>query len=182
MAAPERVHRVPTLLLSGTAGAGKSIVAKEVHELLMRAQVRNAFIDLDAVGRVWPVADRPFNSRFVVNNLQALWPNYEPLSLEFLILARALLSADELNAFRGAFPMLDIRLVRLEAPDEELRARLKVREPGVSQDFLMNLAPAVAIEMCANDLDEFVIDNGAGRSVTAVALQLLDVLGWPRPD
>ena len=172
----------PALLLSGTAGAGKSIVAKEIHELLRRAQVRNAMIDLDAVGRVAPVADPPYNSKFVIANLRSMWPNFEALDLEYVILARVLLSADELDAYRVAFPFLDLRVVRLEAPDGELVARLAAREPGVSRSFLMELAPALANEMRANDLDEFVVENGPDRSVGDVALEILELLGWPRPD
>jgi predicted kinase len=169
---------VPTLLLSGSAGAGKSIVAKEVHELLRRAQRRNVMIDLDAVGRVWPIADEPFNSGLVVDNLAAMWPNYDRLDPEFVVLARVLLSADELRAYRTALPRLDIRVARLEVPDAQLRARLHAREPGVSQDFLVRTAPDLAAQLRDDDLAEIVVDNANDRTVTAVALELLDRLGW----
>jgi adenylylsulfate kinase-like enzyme len=42
------MQSLPTVLLTGTAGAGKTAVAKEIGELLRRVGVRYAVIDLDA--------------------------------------------------------------------------------------------------------------------------------------
>jgi hypothetical protein len=92
------VAGIPAVLLTGGPDAGKSVVAREVHELLRLAGVRNAMIDLDAVGRVHPAADEPFNAHLVVANLEAMWPNFLALDLDYLVLARVVLSAEELNA------------------------------------------------------------------------------------
>jgi hypothetical protein len=178
---PDDGRLLPTVLLTGTAGAGKSIVAKEVHELLRRAGRPNAMIDLDAVGRTFPEVDPPFNSRFVVANLRALWPAYRALALDHLVLARAVLSADELDDYRR-LPGIDLRTVRLEAPADEIRGRLVRREPGVAQGFLLRVAAEMAETMAAQDLGDLVVANGAGRSVTEVALDILQRLGWPVPE
>ena len=175
----------PTLsavLLSGAPGVGKSIVAKEIHELLRLAGVANAMIDLDAIGRVWPATDEPFNSKFVVSNLRAMWPNYETLGLKHIVLARVLLHGHELAEYRASFPSMSLRVVRLEADTDEIQRRLQIREPGVSQSWLMDIAPRMAAEMRSNNLDDFVIDSGGSRSVTEVALDVLDALGWPKPE
>jgi chloramphenicol 3-O-phosphotransferase len=173
---------LPTVLLTGTAGAGKSIVAKEIHELLRRAGRPNAMIDLDALGRTFPEVDPPFNSRFVVANLRALWPAYRALALDHLVLARAVLSADELDDYRRSLPGIDLRTVRLEAPPDEIRARLAQREPGVAQSFLLRVAPEMARTMAAQALEDLVVANGAERSVTQVAVEILERLGWPVPE
>ena len=139
-------------------------------------------IDLDALGRVWPVADEPYNSNLVVRNLAALWPNYAGLDLEFLVLARVLLSAGELADYHESLPFLDLRVVRLEAPVDQIRDRLEAREPGVSQSFLVRVSPEIAEDLRSNDLDDFVISNGSDRSVTEVGLEILKRLDWPVPE
>jgi hypothetical protein len=171
------VTTLPTVLITGTAGVGKSIVAKEIHELLRRAGQANAMIDLDAVGRTWPEVDPPFNSRFVAANLRALWPAYRSLDLSYLVLARAVLSAEELDEYR-LLPGIDLHVVRLEAPGDAVRARLEGREPGVSRDFLLRVAPEIAASLAALALEDFVVPNGPSRSVTAVASEILSQLGW----
>jgi chloramphenicol 3-O-phosphotransferase len=173
--------RLPTVLVTGTAGAGKSIVAKEIHELLRRAERPNAMIDLDAVGRTHPVVDPPFNSRFVVANLRAMWPTYQALRLDHLVLARVLLSADELDDYR-TLPGIDLRTVRLEAPTDAILSRLERREPGVSPGFLLRVAPEIAATIAAQELEDFVVANGPDRSVTEVATDILTRLAWPVPD
>ena len=110
------IPRLPAVLITGAPGAGKSAVAKEVHELLRLADVRNAMIDLDALGKVFPEADLPFNSQLILSNLAAIWPNYRSLHLERLVLARILLSDDEVDAYRFAIPEMDLSVCRLEAP------------------------------------------------------------------
>jgi hypothetical protein len=175
------IPRLPAVLITRAPGAGKSAVAKEVHELLRLAGVRNAMIDLDALGNVFPEADLPFNSQLILSNLAASWPNYRSLHLERLVLARILLSDDEVDAYRFAIPEMQLSVCRLEAPDEELRRRLRAREPGVSQEFLLRVAPRLAEELRNNAVENFVVDNGPGRSLTAVGRELLQRLTWPAP-
>ena len=111
-----------------------------------------------------------------------MWPTFAALSLQYVILARVLLSAGEFDAYRVAFPFFDLHVVRLEAPDAELYARLAAREPGVSLDFLMHLAPAMADEMRANDLDEFVIKTAPTDPSLQSPSRSWGLLGWPHPS
>jgi chloramphenicol 3-O-phosphotransferase len=172
--------RIATVLLTGTAGAGKSIVAKEIHELLRRVDRPNSFIDLDAIGRAYPPVDPPFNAAFILANLRAMWPNYRALGLDYLILARVLQSPAELDGYRE-LPGIDLRVVRLDVPPETIRTRLASREPGVSQSFLLRIAPRIAEELAVGQLDDFVVSNGPGDGVTEVAAAIMDRLGWPVP-
>lgn len=45
---------VPTLLITGTVGAGKSTVAAEINDVLAELKVPNAAVDLDALVWQWP--------------------------------------------------------------------------------------------------------------------------------
>ena len=82
------------LLITGTVGAGKTAVAREIGELLRLTGLATGMrmgcgvIDLDALSYVaaGPVEDR-FNSNFVVDNLKAVWPNYAARGVERLVLA-----------------------------------------------------------------------------------------------
>ena len=98
-----------------------------------------------------------------------------------MVLARILLSNDEVDAYRFAIPEMQLSVCRLEAPDEELGRRLRAREPGVSQGFLLRVAPRLAEDLRTNAFENFVVDNGPGRSLTAVGRELLQRLAWPAP-
>jgi hypothetical protein len=45
---------VPTLLITGTTGVGKSTVAAEINDVLAALKVPNAAVDLDALVWQWP--------------------------------------------------------------------------------------------------------------------------------
>jgi hypothetical protein len=115
-------------------------------------------------------------------NLRAMWPNYQALDLEYLVLARVLMADDEVEGYRSALPGVDsVRVVRLDAPDDEVRRRLLAREPGVSQQFLVGIAPKIAARLAALGQVDLVVPNGPDRSVTDMALDILKGLGWPVP-
>ncbi|MDQ3476975.1 MAG: hypothetical protein M3492_11755 [Actinomycetota bacterium] len=61
----------------GTVGAGKSVVAVVIADLLSDAGIPNAVIDLDWLRRSWPkpVRDR-FNSAMELRNLKPVARNY----------------------------------------------------------------------------------------------------------
>ena len=46
--------RVTALVLSGSAGSGKTTQANVISEVLREADVGHAVIDLDELSRVWP--------------------------------------------------------------------------------------------------------------------------------
>ncbi len=45
---------LPTLIITGTCGVGKSTIAAEINEALAEAEIANASIDLDALTWQWP--------------------------------------------------------------------------------------------------------------------------------
>lgn len=51
---PMTQQDVPTLLLTGTVGSGKTAIADEISVLLEEAGVRHAVIDVDRVCQLYP--------------------------------------------------------------------------------------------------------------------------------
>ena len=51
---PPRPVKVPTLLLTGVVGSGKSTIAVEIHDMLAELGIPNAAVDLDSLIWQWP--------------------------------------------------------------------------------------------------------------------------------
>ena len=124
---------VSALLITGTVGAGKTALAREVAELLRRSRVAGAMIDLDALSYACPgpVEDR-YNSNLVLRNLKAIWPNYAERGVDHLVLARCVSVPGELDGFRDAIPSATFVVCRVTAPAETVRERLRRREGSAS--------------------------------------------------
>lgn len=165
---------VDCLLLTGTAGAGKSAVAKEIGELMRLDSTGFAVVDLDAVAKctVDPPVPGRFESELMVANLAAMWPNYRRYGVHRLVLARVIVTAEELTELRSAVPLAHWSVCRLVASQDVIGRRLRAREPGVSQDFILELSRTLSAEMEEHPIEDFVVDND-GRSVTDVAREVL---------
>lgn len=167
---------VACLLITGTAGVGKTAVAKEIGELMRLDTTGFAVIDLDAIAKC--TSDPPvpgfFESALMIDNLVAIWPNYQRYGVTRLILARAVPTRDELDSLRRAVPKSRWTVCRLTAPPSVLATRLEQRETGIARDFLLRISPTLADEMAANRIEDFVVENGDDRPLTDVAR---DVLG-----
>jgi len=92
---------VPTLLITGPIGAGKTAVAGEVSRLLERNGAAHAMVDVDALGQSFP---RPANDRFhhrlALRNLAAVWSNCRKAGARRLILARAVLCSTPVSGVK----------------------------------------------------------------------------------
>ena len=178
--------QVSVLLITGTVGAGKTAVAREVGELLRLSRLAGGMkmtcgvIDLDALSYVaaGPVDDR-FNSNFVVENLKAIWPNYAARGVDHLVLARYVGVAHEVEAYREAIPSATVTVCRVTAPQATVQDRLRRRECGVAREFLMGLSRTLAAEIEGLAFEDFAVENGPDRSVTDVAREVAERVGWP---
>ena len=168
---------VPTLLVTGTVGVGKSTVAAEINDQLAALGIPNAAIDLDALVWQWP-STSAWNSDLMFENLASLWPNYQAHGATHLILARVLEDRADLDRFRAAVPGADIRVCRLIAPEAIRNERLVTRmPPGPSRDW--HLSRTVELEKVLDQLafEDFTVDNG-DRPPREVALEVLARLHW----
>ena len=165
---------VACLLITGTAGAGKSAVAKEIGEILREHATGYAVIDLDAIAKCAtdpPVPGR-FESALLLDNLAAIWPNYRHYGVRFLVLARVVVDRAERDDLEGCIPRSYWTVCRLSAPQPLVEQRLRAREPGMAQEFLVRVSPELAAEMAAEAIEDFLVPND-GRSLTDVASEVL---------
>lgn len=171
---------VPTLLLSGTVGVGKSTVAAEINDVLAELMIPNAAVDLDALVWQWPSSGK-WNSNLMFENLASLWPNYQSHGAGHLIIARVLEDRSELVRYENAVPGAVITVCRLTVPEAVRLDRLALRmPPGPSRDW--HLARSVELEsiLARQGCEDFTVENG-DRPVREVAVEVLVRAGWVRP-
>lgn len=174
------MRTLPTVLLTGAPGVGKTAVAKEMGELLLRAGARHAVIDLDALGEVSPPwQDGTFNSPLVARNLAAIWPNFRDHGVDRLVLARVIGGKQEVAAYRSAVPEALMTVCRIAAPAATVAKRLAAREAGIKRDFLLRVTCGLDERISHLGAEDFTVENDAGSSLTDVALEVLRLLGWP---
>jgi hypothetical protein len=174
------MRALPSVLLTGAPGVGKTAVAKEMGELLLRAGVRHAVIDLDALGEVSPPCQEgTFNSALVARNLAAIWPNFRDYGVDRLVLARVIGDKEEVVSYRRAIPEAVMKICRISAPAETIAERLAVRETGIKRDFLLGITSGLDERLSHLGAEDFAVENGASRSLTEVALEVLRLLAWP---
>ena len=107
---------VPTLLIAGPVGVGKSKVAREVSRLLWEAGLRNEEADLHPL----PAEDpRPevAGTRVAVQALgTAFWPRFRERGGERLIIAAAVQDQESLDVVRRSLPEAELTVVELHEP------------------------------------------------------------------
>ncbi len=167
---------VPTLLLSGTVGSGKTTIGQEINDALAELEVPNAFVDLDALCAQWPSTSK-WNRDLMFENLASLWPNYAAHGATHLVLAHVLEDPTDLDGYREAVPSAEITVCRLVA-QEALRAeRLRGRmPPGPSLDWHLHRTVELHDILERAAFEDFVIANEG--PVRAVALEVLRRAAW----
>ncbi|HEX9099705.1 MAG TPA: hypothetical protein VF956_09495 [Candidatus Dormibacteraeota bacterium] len=119
---------IPTLLLTGTVGTGKTVVAIEIGHILEQQGKSAAVIDLDWLG--WLGSSTVTADQLIARNLGAIWPNLRKAGMSYAVLARAMLSRDSLSDLRVAVPEAEIVVVRLTASPSTIERRLRQRDSG----------------------------------------------------
>ena len=170
---------VPTLLITGTTGVGKSTVAAEINDQLAARMVPNAAVDLDALVWQWP-STTPWNVDLMFENLASIWPNYQSHGATHIVLARVQKDRVELDRYRTAIPGAEITVCRLVAPEPLRIERLHGRmPPGPSLDCHLARTAELETELEGLKIEDFVVENGE-RPASEVALEVLAGAGWIR--
>jgi len=171
--------RVPVLVVTGPPGVGKTTVAAEVSEQLDEAGVAHAFVDVDSLRWCYP---RPAHDRFriglAMQNLAAVWVNFQAAGATSLILADGVESREQLARYQAAVPGAEALVVRLHTPQAALAERLRQREVGSGLERHLRRAAEVAEVMERNRVEDVLVEND-GRPVAAIAREVLLRSGWP---
>ncbi len=169
--------KVPMLIISGSMGSGKTTVLSEASDLLAEASVPHAAIDLDWLSIMFPRPGR-YGEQLMFANLAAVWPVYAAAGAERLLVARVVEDRSELARYRQAVPGAEIVVCRLTAPIATMQDRVRSREPGMFQAQGIARSAELADILERTRADDFTVDNGGGRLVTEVALEVLSLAGW----
>jgi hypothetical protein len=161
---------VDALLLTGGVGTGKTTVLQALGELLEARGEPYALVDLDWLCWARPKWGSPHELLCV--NLAAVAAAYADTGVERLVLARHLVSAEELDALRAALPGVAVAAVRLTADAATREARLRARDAGAELEE--HLALLAAGEPPRFEDAEVV----AEREPAAVAAEVLRAARW----
>src|SRR5262245_59226457 len=124
---------IPTLVITGPVGVGKTTVANALSERLNGLGKSHALVDLDSIRSCYPTPpDDPFHIALGLRNLGALWHNYHAIGTERLILVDVVEIHSARKAYQQAVPGAVIQIVRLGASLPTLLHRLEGRETGGS--------------------------------------------------
>jgi adenylylsulfate kinase len=173
---------VPTVLVTGSVGSGKTAVADEIAVLLHEQAIPHALLDLDRICQAYPApADDPYRHELMLKNLTTIWPNYRAEGIHYLVLARVIEDRDDLARYREAIPEADTQVVRVPAPPELVRERLEKREVGSFYDHLWQRSQELSLILDEAEVEDLVVSNDE-RPVREVAAEIMTKLGWPTPD
>jgi len=165
------------LLITGTVGTGKTTVASAIGEQLADTGLPNAVIDLDCLGWVNVGDDFYGYDHLIMQNLLSIWQNYHALGVEYLVLARAILSREPVDILAKAFPDTPITIIRLTASHEIIKKRLSNRDSD--QVLREHLAEMEKMDQVMDDLrlEQTTVTTDA-ISVEEAAGQVISIAGW----
>lgn len=171
--------RVPTILVTGPVGVGKTTLIGEMGMVLADAGIPHATVDFDQLTATFPrgADDDGWGTKIGLANLKAIWRNYKRGGAERLLIARVIGSRDELAGFRAAVPGAEITVVRLRAPVRTLQARVRRRGPGGDMKWHVARAAELAPLMDKWQVQDMIVET-EGSTPQALALEILSNLGW----
>ena len=171
---------VPTLLITGPAGVGKTTVAFEVAEVLKTAGVSHALVDADELDRIHPAPPGdPHKTALTARNLGAVWENLRAAGAARLILVMVATSLDyELPWIRAAVPDAAVTVVGLRASEKVLMERVRRREIGSAGEHQARRTLEQSRAMAREPGAERLLVETSGRPVAEVAREVIERCGW----
>jgi chloramphenicol 3-O-phosphotransferase len=168
-------ERRTAVLLTGVYGTGKSSVAAEMADILERADVPYAAIDLDWL--CWANVDDvhgPAPLRVLFRNLSAVLETYRDAGMTHFILAGTIDRAelDEIRRLVGT----GLGVVRLTAPIEVIERRLG-SDPTAGRRHDLEVARRALDNGVGDDIGDITVNSD--RPIAVVAAEILDWLAWP---
>ncbi len=168
---------IPALLLTGTVGSGKTVVAIEIGRMLEQHGKSAAVVDLDWLGWLHRHSSGVTADQLIARNLAAIWPNLRDAGMTRAVLARAILGRDGLDALRVAVPEADLVVVRLSASLSTIERRLRQRDSGEELEEHLRESVEMSRVMDREGLENFTVANDEGSPGDA-AKEVLQRAGW----
>lgn len=171
--------RVPTILVTGPVGVGKTTLIDAMSGLLRGAEIPHATVDFDQLTACYPRSpdDDGWGTNLGLTNLAALWRNYAALGADRLLIARVIEDRKELDGYRDAVPGADIVVVRLRASPNILQERVRSRGEGRGMEWHLQRAVELATLMDEQRVEDFVVET-EGRQPGEIARETLSRSGW----
>src|SRR5919109_5248 len=167
--------RPRSILLSGPVGSGKTTLLLEIGELLERTDKPYALVDADWLAWLRPAPGESLAvDDVLVENLRAVWTTFRRVGVRRLVVARFLQRPEQANAIRHALDDLDLFVVRLAVPKQELNKRLRERDSG--REVAEHLA--LIDEYVPVAFEDAVVDAGGGRPPSEIAVEILTLASW----
>jgi broad-specificity NMP kinase len=171
---------VPTILVTGPVGVGKTTMINRMSRLLREGNVPYATVDFDQLTAAYPrsPSDDIWGTQLGLANLASMWRNYQAAGADRLLIARVLEARSELDSYRRAVPGAEITVVRLRAPLKALHARLRARGGSeASLKWHLDRAVELAPQMDESRVEDVLVET-EDRDPTELAREILVKLGW----
>ena len=88
-------------------------------------------------------------------------------------------SSEELAVVGAAVPDCELTMCRLAVEPETLQRRLRHREAGSNVEFLSSVTERLATTIDQLELPGFAVRNPDHQSITELAIEVMNRLGWP---
>ncbi|MBX9908515.1 MAG: AAA family ATPase [Beijerinckiaceae bacterium] len=174
------------LLITGPAGVGKSTLCWEIGRQLEARQIAHAVIESDELDRVFPKpsADeldrlRPGTTDVSTINLAAIWSTYKALEHTRLIMSGVMMHLEfDRRWILAAIPDAQITVVRLNASEPALLARVARRETGAAAEDQALRSLRQAKRLAGQSPDGVILLATDDRLPSELAEIVLDRIGW----
>ncbi len=108
-----------------------------------------------------------------------VWANFQAAGAARLVLADVLEAREDLVQYSTAVAGADILVVRLQASLDTLLSRLQRREVGAGLDWHLRRAAILSQQMDRDKIEDMLV-NTEGKSVTAIAREILTRSNWAK--
>jgi adenylate kinase family enzyme len=178
---PEAPPVVPTIVITGPSGVGKSTILKEVSLHAAYLGIPHGAIDVDYVTWV-PSASVTEVQQLRVSNVAGLWQSYVAAGATHLALAAARTSVPTRASYTEwlsqAIPNARFTVFRLHASLDVLHARRADRELGSGSERPHRRYARKALQLFERNASEDHLIETSGRGVREIATQIMQLSGW----
>lgn len=168
---------VPTLIITGPVGVGKTSTAMELSIVLEEEGIAHTVIDLDALTMTFPrPPDDRFGERLALTNLADVWRNSHIAGAKNLVVARVIEQPAQVQGIQEAVPGSRTTVARLTAGNEDLRVRVRNREIGSAISW--HEERSLRLSRTLEEVPADVVVDTTGRGIRDVAASLRQVVPW----